>query len=66
MRWPMWTEDLEEDSSGLTPMGLGALALTDLRRYPQGKAGAPLCPLDRSGLEGRGPLPWHGSLHQGA
>ena len=61
VRWSMWTEDQEEDSSGLTPMGF---SLTDLRRYPQGKAGALLCPLDRSGLEGRGPLPCHGCLRQ--
>ena len=38
------------------PMGLGAVALTYLRRCPQGREGASLCPLDRSGLEGRGLL----------
>lgn len=40
-----------------------ALILTDLRRCPQGMAGAPPCPLDRSDLEGRAPLHSHGCLY---
>lgn len=56
VRWSVWEGGPGEDSLG-SPMGLGAVALTDLRRCPQGRGGVSLCPLDRSGLEGRGTDP---------
>lgn len=66
-----WLRDIVGQRKGGPRGGLGsasgtraaALILTDLRRCPQGRAGAPPCPLDRSDLEGRAPLPSHGCLY---
>lgn len=56
VRWSVWEGGPGKKTAAAHPMGLGAVALTDLRRCPQGRGGASLCPLDRSGLKGRGLL----------